>query len=123
MVRFFLFAFLTSFLFGCATFREQKSLDIIKVGDREEKAIHTFYIAGGLGNLKEGKKEEILGLLKDQLEKAPENSTMIFTGDNISPKEDQWEFDKKRIELQIGITENVKGWTRRRPGDGDGKRV
>ncbi|MET7030433.1 ShlB/FhaC/HecB family hemolysin secretion/activation protein [Sediminicola luteus] len=117
MVRFFLFTFLTCFLIGCATYREQKSLDLTIGGDTEEKAMHTFYIAGGLGNLKEGKKELVLNLLKDQLEKAPENSTMIFTGDNLSPKEDQWEFDKKRIEQQIGITDNFKGKTIFMPGD------
>lgn len=102
---------------GCATYKEQKSLEATEVGDAKEKVIHTFYMAGGLGNLKEGGNELVLKLLKDHLAIAPENSTLIFTGDNISPIEDQWELDKKRIEQQIAITDNFKGQTILMPGD------
>ncbi|MEB8345236.1 hypothetical protein OO010_04210 [Flavobacteriaceae bacterium KMM 6898] len=117
LVQFFLLTLLMVFLNGCATFKEQMSPDLMHVDEENEKPIHSFYIAGGLGNMKEGKEEQVLNLLKAELEKAPKNSTLIFTGDNISPKVDQWESDRKQIESQIAITDNFKGQTIFMPGD------
>ena len=117
MVHFLVLGILLGLLNGCATYKEQKSTDLTALSEEKETPVHTFYIAGGLGNLKEGKDDQIMDLLKSQLDNATENSTMIFTGDNISPKEGQWESDKKRIERQIAITDNYKGQTIFMPGD------
>lgn len=111
LIRFFLLISQISLLTGCATLKEQKSSEITEVAPAKEEPTHTFYIAGGLGNLKKDGREVVLDRLRDQLEKAHTNSTMIFTGDNIVPKKEQWEFDKKRLEQQIAITNKFKGQT------------
>lgn len=117
LMKFVLLGILTGILKGCATYKEQISAELTEFGTVDQMPIHTFYIAGGLGNLEKGSDINIMDQLGAQLASAPENSTMIFTGDNISPDEDQWELDQKRIERQLAITENFKGKTILMPGD------
>ncbi|MEJ1222515.1 hypothetical protein [Sediminicola sp. 1XM1-17] len=117
LMKFVLLGLLSGLLKGCATYKEQISAELTELGNVEEKPIHTFFIAGGLGNLEKGSDESIMERLGEQLANAPQNSTMIFTGDNISSEENQWELDQKRIEQQIGVTKNFKGQTIIMPGD------
>jgi len=85
------------------------------------KPVHSFYIAGGIGNMNEEGNSNMLNVLKEQLDSASENSTLIFTGDNVSEDEDNWEKDKIFLDRQLALTENFKGNTIFIPGNNEWK--
>jgi hypothetical protein len=78
---------------------------------------HTMYLIGDAGNAKEGKAPPpALTLLKEKLEKANPNSSVIFLGDNIypdgmAPKREKEEraADVFRMDAQLDILKNFKG--------------
>ncbi|MGB3774342.1 MAG: metallophosphoesterase, partial [Leeuwenhoekiella sp.] len=103
---------------SCATYKPQ-----LKEGEQalkntaSKKPTHTFFIAGGIGNNKDANLDDAsLSLLKSTLENAPEESTMLFTGDYISSKKDNWENDSLLVELELRLVENFKGETYFIPG-------
>tara|TARA_R110002020_G_scaffold21009_1_gene71066 strand:+ start:25865 stop:29593 length:3729 start_codon:yes stop_codon:yes gene_type:complete len=102
---------------GCATYRPQQSPSAATSPERESAISHTFYLAGGLGTLKEEDSSDALAALEAHLIDAPKNSTLIFTGDNISGKEGTWNRDKKGIARLMDLTKNFKGQTIFIPGD------
>jgi len=105
---------------ACATYNEQLSSDLITVSKKSAPA-YTLFIAGGIGNVSEEGNTNVLKLFKSHLEKAGENSTLIFTGDNIPEEEDNWERDKAYIDRQIALTQNFKGNTIFIPGNNEWK--
>ena len=109
---------LVLFISACASYNPQTADDINTVSIKDN-AVHTFYIAGGIGNRPESESAENLNLLKSHLDKANKNSTLLFTGDYIS---DAFENKKDNIDIvasQLAITENFKGKTRFIPGDNE----
>ena len=79
-------------------------------------ATHTFFLIGDAGNADEQEGTTTLHLLKNQLEKASKNSTLIFLGDNIYPKGLPDKSDKTRplaeekLQRQLDITQNFKSY-------------
>lgn len=106
-------------LSSCATFKPQQSG--IAFNTTSETAEHTFYIAGGLGNLNDGLPKELLQKFKSHLESASSNSTLIFTGDNVSEHLDNWKEDKNIIDTHLNLIENFKGNTTFIPGNNEWK--
>ncbi len=109
------------FLGGCATYHPQMINGIAPTEKSEEKPLHTFFLAGGFGDSRQGPKKEIIDLLTSQLKQSSENTTLIFTGDNISPEEDNEKADLDLIDKQLGLTENFKGNTIFIPGNNEWK--
>lgn len=71
---------------GCATYeakysKPEEAVDVISSGE----VAHTFYLIGDAGLSPLGQMNGALKIFRDKLNKAPENSTAIFLGDNIYP--------------------------------------
>ncbi|WFO15417.1 hypothetical protein M601_016640 [Cellulophaga baltica 4] len=101
---------------GCATFKMQESTDNKVPVTTHKKPVHTFYLAGGYGDYAITENRAAASLLKKQLSTADENTTLLFTGDNISSTKNNWNTDQKLVEEQIALTENFKGKTIFIPG-------
>ncbi len=109
------------FLVGCATYKEQKSEDIIVAFKKSETPVQSIYIAGGYGTKKIGENDTTLALLGEHLSKARDNSILIFTGDNISKTNDNQDYDRTLLDQQLKLTDNFKGKTYFLPGDNEWK--
>ena len=105
---------------SCATLEEQSNIaeENISTG---KKITYSFYIAGGLGNASSISNNSLLERFKDELNEAPVNSTLVFTGDNITPITENWETDSLLIEKQLNLTANFKGETVFLPGNNEWK--
>ncbi|MBM1104581.1 hypothetical protein JQC67_00385 [Aurantibacter crassamenti] len=114
--------FVGVFLFqSCATFKTQFDSTSNVITDSEKLVNHTFYIAGGLGNIEVGSSDEILNKLKVELESAEENTTLIFTGDNITGDIKNWQSDKAMLKKQLNLIEDFEGKTIFIPGNNEWK--
>ena len=91
---------------SCATFKEQSN--IAEENDNAGKKItYSFYIAGGLGNASSLSNNLLLERFKEELSEAPKNSTLVFTGDNITPTIHNWEMDSLLIDKQLNLTDHL----------------
>tara|TARA_R110001583_G_scaffold50577_1_gene157857 strand:- start:49150 stop:52890 length:3741 start_codon:yes stop_codon:yes gene_type:complete len=105
---------------SCATFKEQSN--IVEENDStSQKISYSFYIAGGLGNTSSTSNNSLLERFKKELDNAPENSTLVFTGDNISPTTENWKIDSVLIDKQLHLSANFKGETVFLPGNNEWK--
>ena len=117
---YFYIIFFILFISSCATLNEQKSIGNENTNDLK-KITYSFYIAGGLGNSSKVSNEHLLERFKEELDNAPENSTLVFTGDNISPTTKNWEKDSLLVQQQLDISANFKGETVFLPGNNEWK--
>lgn len=108
------------FCASCATFKLQQTAET-KETDGNKELSHTFFIAGGLGNVSDLDNSSVWESLGDQLNKANENSTLIFTGDNVTKKQDNWDFDKQLLDKQVDLTKGFRGRTFFIPGNNEWK--
>ncbi|SNR59733.1 hypothetical protein SAMN04488009_2727 [Maribacter sedimenticola] len=107
-------------LASCATFKEHKAADLNDIR-ADKKITHSFYIAGGLGNFSATPNDNLLKQFKEELTNAPKNSTLIFTGDNISPEIKNWNTDSLLIQQQLLLSASFKGETVFLPGNNEWK--
>ncbi|MFX0556502.1 hypothetical protein ACOCEA_06870 [Maribacter sp. CXY002] len=105
---------------SCATFKEQIKAPITSL-NTAIKPSHTFFIAGGYGNESDISNANLLKAFKGQLEKAGPQSTIIFTGDNISTELNAWSKDSLMITKQLELVGNFKGNTIFLPGNNEWK--
>ena len=108
---------------ACATYSPQFAVPESKqiTSNDNNDVLHTFYIAGGFGNKENDGSEGAVNLLASELETAPEESTLIFTGDNISNIEGAWTEDRDILDEQIKLLGNFKGKTIFLPGNNEWK--
>lgn len=113
------------FLCSCATY-QPKYKSVPSVTSTQHKEVkHTFYLIGDAGYSDLGSKSEALRAFQNELNKASENSTAIFLGDNIYekglPKEGSAEYAlaKHRIQVQADAVKDFKGRTVFIPGNHD----
>ncbi|MBU2995527.1 hypothetical protein KO500_03745 [Cellulophaga baltica] len=111
---------ITFILNSCATFKLQENKAFVTKTPSNKKIKHTFYIAGGMGDLVNGAPNAIQAL-KKELANANANSTLLFTGDNVSKYKDNWENDKKLIRQEVALASNFKGNTIFIPGNNEWK--
>ena len=109
------------FLISCATKKEQISKNVSTIAQSTQIPTHTFFIAGGYGNNSAFAKAETLKLLEKELQQASTNSTLIYTGDNVSDSKDNVQNDLSLLQNQLNITENFKGKTIFLPGENEWK--
>ena len=91
-----------------------------------EKPIHSVFLVGDAGNAQLGESTPALTLLKSHLEKANENSSVIFLGDNIYPvgmppksKKNDREIAEHRLNAQLDLLKKFKGRPIFLPGNHD----
>ncbi len=102
---------LTIFLgIGCASY-EPQLITNPKQETTTKEVEHTFYIAGGYGNSKTPQNTATLELFKNHLSKSDKNSTVIFTGDNISGIKKNTKQDKKIILDHLEALKSFEGKT------------
>ncbi|MFD0798394.1 hypothetical protein ACFQZJ_13055 [Maribacter chungangensis] len=106
---------------GCATHRLQMGQNLEDVIATDNRVSHTIYIAGGFGNKNDKRNEKITSLLKEHLKNARENSTLLFTGDNISENKNMWRSDTALIDQQLALTKDFKGTVTFLPGNNEWK--
>ncbi len=122
---------LIAFLFifsGCATYKtkyanEQGKEDV----DTDKKISHTFYFIGDAGLSPIGGMNPALQFFKKRLDRADENSTAIFLGDNIypaglpDPKDSTvaYRTAKNHLDAQLKTLDNFKGHPFFIPGNHD----
>jgi hypothetical protein len=117
------------FFNSCATEKAQygkiaKSYQTI-LPNIEKSIAYSLFLVGDAGNSEEKASSELLHQLQYKLEKAEENSSLIFLGDNIYPsgmpksKNENRIDAEKKLDNQLEISKNFKGQTFFIPGNHD----
>ncbi|WP_338375179.1 metallophosphoesterase [uncultured Flavobacterium sp.] len=117
-------------LTSCATFSVQTGKDlknpIANIDVKKSEVDHTFYLIGDAGNADEINSEQALQPLKNQLDNASKNSTLLYLGDNVYPigmsgnkESEAYKEAEIILENQLKITKNFKGKTIVIPGNHD----
>ena len=121
---------LTVFILGsCANYKTHISENNINWKENQiptEEPAHSVFLVGDAGNAQLGESTLALTLLKSHLEKANENSSVIFLGDNIYPvgmppksKKEDRALSEHRLNAQLDILKNYKGRPIFLPGNHD----
>ena len=115
------------FIFNaCATYKPQYKVENQNESFPQGKTIiHSFYLIGDAGNSTLGSSSEALKDFNTELNKASENSTALFLGDNIYPKgmpkkdEEGRAFAEHQLNAQTEAVKDFKGQTILIPGNHD----
>lgn len=128
---FFLFSiFLVLTISSCATFSVQTGKDlkepVAEISVKNSEVDHTFFLIGDAGNADEINSKEALEPLKNRLDNASKNSTLLYLGDNVYPvgmnankESEAYKEAVTILENQLKITKNYKGKTIVIPGNHD----
>lgn len=128
MKKYYLTLLCVTFLASCATQKTKYASEVVKKEITTTKQVsHTVYLVGDAGLSEEGTANKVLKSFKNRLDKADENSTAIFLGDNIYPagmpskKEEPAEYKqaKSYLDAQLSSLENFKGNPLFIPGNHD----
>lgn len=122
--------FISLLIFACATHKEQYGKKVSNwntTNDKDtSKIVHTFYLIGDAGNTTDENSKAILHSLKEKLQTATKNSTLLFLGDNVYPKgvpasksDADYADAKQKLTNQFEITKSFKGKTVFIPGNHD----
>nr|WP_299387331.1 metallophosphoesterase [Allomuricauda sp.] len=113
---------------SCATYEAKYAEPFVPVASDSQKELeHRFYLIGDAGKSPRGELNSSLKSLKEELDQAEDNSTVIFLGDNIYPaglpdkKDDSegYELAKNQLDAQLKALENYNGRTLFIPGNHD----
>ena len=106
---------------SCATHHSQfgpKTVNETGLKPQDTASAHTFFLIGDAGDADDELTKNTLAMLQQRLKAAPENSTLLFLGDNIyprgmPPKEDKVDRAKAETILtnQLQISNGFKGKT------------
>lgn len=114
------------FVVSCATNKLQIDEKIVSSPASVNHTLsHSFYLVGDAGYQNETIPNEVLSLLKSQLQHASKKSTVLFLGDNIYPNGMPITTDPNRLEAeksvnaQLSIVEGFRGKTIFIPGNHD----
>jgi len=105
---------------SCATNRLQVQEQLL-TEPSQNKISHSIYIAGGFGNKTGAEQKELTTLLQSELKTASKNSTLLFVGDNISPKAGNWQKDKEIVDQQLQLSKEFRGQVVFLPGNNEWK--
>ncbi|WP_378185157.1 ShlB/FhaC/HecB family hemolysin secretion/activation protein [Aquimarina sp. W85] len=115
-----LLVFLIFCVISCATYQPQWLTNPIS-NTSDKTPTYTLYLASGLGNAKDPVDSKLVDKLEETLKNADKKSTMIFLGDNVTPKRKNKDQDFKLLEQQLQIVSNYKGRTLFIPGNNEWK--
>ncbi|MDC6405227.1 MULTISPECIES: ShlB/FhaC/HecB family hemolysin secretion/activation protein [Maribacter] len=110
----------TLLLNSCATYKEHREIPFVK-SDPTEEPSYTLFLAGGYGNTSIISNNKLLERFRSEINKSGENSTVIFTGDNVSTELDSWAKDSTLITEQMALVKDFKGKTIFLPGNNEWK--
>ncbi|UWX54423.1 metallophosphoesterase [Maribacter litopenaei] len=105
---------------SCATFKEHQEIPLASKNPSQEIS-YTFFLAGGYGNAVDNSNKKLLERFISEINKSGKNSTVIFTGDNISTKTDSWTKDSTFVTEQMDLVKEFKGNTIFLPGNNEWK--
>ncbi len=110
-----IFAFIFIVLLSaCATYKPQSNISTAPESTNKE-VLHTFFIAGGMGNMDENSNPEVQNLLKSYLEQADKNSSLLFTGDYTYADGDK-KSNEELLKKELDLIKGYKGKTVFIPG-------
>ncbi|MGK0377382.1 MAG: hypothetical protein ACJA1Z_001191 [Patiriisocius sp.] len=121
--KIFLLMLTAFFVSSCATYAPQ--IKIASTPALNKDVVHSFYLIGDAGNIPLGETSKVLPALKEELNKASKNSTLIFLGNNISAegfpkkKDARRAFQEQQLMTQTNTVTNFKGKTIFIPGNHD----
>tara|TARA_R100000935_G_scaffold42923_1_gene65212 strand:- start:32232 stop:35894 length:3663 start_codon:yes stop_codon:yes gene_type:complete len=112
------FFFIVSLLIfsACASYKEQKAASLQEVTSSTKKPVHTFFVAGGLGNSQESIDSPILDKLQQRLAETNKNSTLLFTGNYTSANFENESYNQNLLQKQLDLANSFKGKTYFIPG-------
>ncbi len=108
------------FFGSCASFKEHQNIPEVSPGNPQNIS-YTFYLAGGFGNPSKASNKQLLEKFRSEINTADDNSTVIFTGDNISTEMGDWSKDSLLIREQMELVRDFKGNTIFLPGNNEWK--
>jgi hypothetical protein len=123
--RYFVLALIVFFFNACATYNAQYKETNIVTKFPEKEIAHSFYLIGDAGNSPIGTETEALKDFKEELNKANQQSTALFLGDNIYPAgmpkkgHEQREFAEHQLNVQMESAKDFKGKAIFIPGNHD----
>ena len=110
---------------ACATYKAQYKDESIQSKAPDKEIEHTFYLIGDAGASELGSKSMALQAFEKELNKASENSTALFLGDNVYQRGLVAEGHPNRalaqhqLDVQTGVVKNFAGRTIFIPGNHD----
>ncbi len=113
---------------GCATKEAQYGRNAAKeytLNAPEASLKHTVFLVGDAGNSDTQDSKITLNYLKNRLELAKKESTLLFLGDNIypagmpAPDKKERKLAEEKLDYQINLTKNFKGKAIFIPGNHD----
>ncbi len=113
------------FLASCATYKAQYKNEQWQPNRPTAELVHSFYLIGDAGASELGSKSLALSALEKEIVDAPENSTLIFLGDNVYQRglvpenHPNYEWSKHQLDVQTGIAKKFKGRSIFIPGNHD----
>ncbi|WP_147677852.1 metallophosphoesterase [Algibacter pacificus] len=123
-LRYIILSFLVFFINACATYKTQIN-DVANVQFPNKELSYSFYLIGDAGNSPIGSESAGLKAFRNEINNAPEQSTVLFLGDNIYPKgfpkksDKGREFAEYQMKIQTDAVKNFKGETIFIPGNHD----
>lgn len=105
---------------SCATYKEHQKIPVVSKTTNQEIS-HTFFLAGGYGNAGHKGNGQLLERFRTEINNSGKNSTVIFTGDNISTESDSWTRDSTLVREQMELVKDFKGNTIFLPGNNEWK--
>ncbi len=117
--RTFFFIFSLLILSACASYKEQKSSSLNEITSTSKIPVHTFYVAGGLGEAKGKWNQNILTKLQQKLSEATKKSTFLFTGNYTSEDFENKANNQALLEKQLELAASFKGKTYFVPGSNE----
>lgn len=106
--------------FSCASLEPQIEPALKDVSTSNKVLSHTVFLAGGYGNSLDT-NSMILKRLKNDLNNANSNTTLLFMGDNISEENNQGRLDTLLLNQQKTLVNKFKGQTFFLPGNNEWK--
>ncbi|MCX2679735.1 metallophosphoesterase [Galbibacter sp. EGI 63066] len=126
MYKYFPITLIIFFFSSCATYQPQYSENTgSQLFPESKEIVHSFYLIGDGGNSPIGTSTKALQTLNEDLNKASENSTLLFLGDNIYPKglpkkdNKGRAFAEHQLNEQTAVANDYKGQSIFIPGNHD----
>ncbi len=111
---------------SCATYKPNYAKkNFVNPKLPETTPTHSFFLIGDAGNVKMNEELTPLNFFQEELNKASENSTALFLGDNVYPtgiypkKHKNYQLSKYRLKVQTDAAQNYKGRPIFIPGNHD----
>ncbi|KGO94331.1 metallophosphoesterase [Flavobacterium subsaxonicum] len=110
-IKRFLFLFILSCLYSCATHHAQYGKEALAPAPDSLKPgelMHRFYLVGDAGYATHPNSQQLLGILKPKLATESKNATLLYLGDNIYPLGMPPEGHKDRKEAEASLNSQLE---------------